>query len=306
MSNHTPLPGKLFSVLSRYENSNPPSFCKVSQLQLGLVCLRLLRTVVLFASLILWNPVEAEQTNTPIHVPAGTYRPVIRGPEDAKEVTILDFQLDSVPVTNEDYLVFVRQNPRWRRSQVKRLFADENYLRHWAGDLDPGTSPNSGNRQPVTWVSWFAAKAYARWKGGRLPTTAEWEYAASAGRTSIHLTNDLDYRRWILRWYSTPSPEQLPEVRQTLGNIHGLYDLHGLVWEWTSDFNSALVTGDSRGDTGINRQLFCGGGALDGAARDDFPTYLRFGFRSSLKAAYTVHNLGFRCAYDSSPAWTDR
>ena len=75
-------------------------------------------------------------------------------------------------------------------------------------------------------------------------------------------------------------------------------DLHGLVWEWTSDFNSALVTGDARGDTGLERQLFCGAGSLGASDLGNYAGFMRFGFRSSLRAGYTVHNLGFRCAKD--------
>jgi len=235
-----------------------------------------------------------------ILIPAGIHRPALRGPEDAREIAIQPFRLETVPVTNGDYLQFVRSQPRWRRSSVKALFADQNYLRHWAGDLDPGTNANAGQRQPVTCVSWFAAKAYANWKGGRLPSTAEWEYAAAAGRITRSLTNDLAYRKQIVRWHSTPTPPFLAEVGSAPANFLGVQDLHGLIWEWTSDFNSALVTGDARGDTGIDRQLFCGAGAMDASLRDDFPAYLRYGFRSSLKAAYTVHNLGFRCAFDPS------
>lgn len=244
---------------------------------------------------------SAAGTNTYRTIPGGIHRPVLRGPEDPREIAVDAFGMELVPVTTGNFLDFVQQQPRWRRSQVKRLFADENYLKHWRGDLDPGSTNAQVLHQPVTYVSWFAAKAYAAWRGGRLPTTTEWEYAASAGLRTAHLTNEPAYRRQIITWYSTPSPVSIPLVGLTPGNFHGLHDLHGLVWEWTSDFNSALVTGDSRGDTGIDRQLFCGAGAMDGAARDDFPTYLRYGFRSSLKAAYTVHNLGFRVAYTLPP-----
>ena len=59
-----------------------------------------------------------------------------------------------------------------------------------------------------------------------------------------------------------------------------------------------MVTGDSRGDTGLDRQLFCGSGAQGAKDRSDFPAFMRFAYRSSLKAGYTVHNLGFRCAQD--------
>ena len=60
----------------------------------------------------------------------------------------------------------------------------------------------------------------------------------------------------------------------------------------------ALVTGDARGDTGLERQLFCGAGSLGASDRGNYAAFMRFGFRSSLRAGYTVHNLGFRCAKD--------
>ena len=71
-----------------------------------------------------------------------------------------------------------------------------------------------------------------------------------------------------------------------------------MIWEWTSDFNSAIVTGDARSDTGLERQLFCGAGSLGAKDPSNYPAFMRFGFRSSLKAGYAIHNLGFRCASD--------
>jgi formylglycine-generating enzyme required for sulfatase activity len=59
-----------------------------------------------------------------------------------------------------------------------------------------------------------------------------------------------------------------------------------------------MVTGDARGDTGIDRQLFCGAGSVGASDRANFPAFMRSAFRSSLKASYTVHNLGFRVAKD--------
>ncbi|MBC8001933.1 MAG: formylglycine-generating enzyme family protein [Opitutaceae bacterium] len=231
-------------------------------------------------------------------IPPGVYRPLFRGTNDPKEVLVKAFCLDALPVTNAEFLEFVRANPRWQRSQVKRLFADEGYLTHWAGDLDLGPDTARVGRQPVTRVSWFAAKAYAAGRGKRLPTIAEWEYAAAAGFSRADGTNDVEFVRAINNWYSTPTPGVLPAVASGQPNFHGVHDLHGLVWEWTSDFNSAMVTGDARGDTGLERQLFCGAGSQGASDRANFPAFMRFGFRSSLKAAYTVHNLGFRCAKD--------
>src|SRR4051794_4899872 len=65
-------------------------------------------------------------------IPAGHYTPLFRGEKDPKEIAIESFFLDVLPVTNGDFLKFVRANPKWQRSQVKRLFADEDYLKLWA------------------------------------------------------------------------------------------------------------------------------------------------------------------------------
>ena len=229
-------------------------------------------------------------------IPAGVYRPLFRAETDPKEVEVKAFALDILPVTNGDFLEFVRANPRWRRSQVKRIFAEESYLKNWAADLDPGT--NAPANVPVTHVSWLAAKTYAQWKGKRLPTVAEWEYAAAASPTRADGENDAGFKRQVLEWYSTPATPKLSAVGSGRTNFWGVHDLHGLVWEWVADFNTALVTGDTRGDNGLDRQLFCGGGSQGARDVQNYPAFMRNGFRSSLKANYCVHNLGFRCAKD--------
>jgi len=249
-----------------------------------------------------WVMADSREGKTPasgmVQIPAGVYRPLFRSENAPKEVAVPGFWLDAHPVTNAEFLEFVRENPHWRRSQVTRLFADEQYLQHWVGDLEIGSKPEDAGRRPVTFVSWFAAKAYAAWKGCRLPNTAEWELAAGAGFSNADGTNDGEFRRFVNHWYSIPSPTSPSPVEAGRANFFGIHDLHGLIWEWTSDFNSALVTGDARGDTGLDRQLFCGAGALGASDRANFPAFMRFGFRSSLKANYTLHNLGFRCATD--------
>lgn len=227
-------------------------------------------------------------------IPEGRYAPLFRSAQDPKEVTVHAFLLDAYPVTNADFLEFVRASPQWRRSQVKRLFADVDYLHDWASDLELG--PGVAAQAPVTHVSWFAAKAFCAWKGKRLPTTAEWEYAAAASPRQADGSKDLEFTAQIQRWYTTPSPERLAEIGQSPPNFYGIHDLHGLVWEWVSDFSTAMVTGDARGDTGIERQLFCGAGGEGSNDRNNFPGFMRAGFRSSLKASYTVRTLGFRCA----------
>lgn len=228
-------------------------------------------------------------------IPAGVHRPLFKSKTDAAEVSVKSFYLDAEPVSNGQYLEFVRANPRWRRSSVTRLFADDSYLKTWAGDLEPGS--NAPTNAAVVNVSWFAAKAFAQWHGKRLPTVAEWELAADASSTRVDGENDPAFKAEILKWYCESSCTELLPVGRGERNIYGVRDLHGLVWEWVADFNSAILSSDSR-DEGVDGRLFCGGSVQNPQAVDNYPAFMRFAFRSSLKADYCVHNLGFRCAKD--------
>lgn len=260
--------------------------------------LKSITALAFFASLYVLRAAECGADGSMARIPSGRYAPLFRAETDPKEIAVEAFLLDVLPVTNGDFLEFVRANPKWRRSQVKRLFADEDYLKHWSSDLNPGSQTNA----PVVFVSWFAAKAYAQWKGKRLPTVAEWEYAASASPQRADGGNDPEFMRELRQWYATPAPPSLPLVGQQRPNFYGIHDMHGVIWEWVADFNTAMVTGDARGDSGLDRQLFCGSGSEGSRDKNNFPAYMRYGFRSSLKANYTVHNLGFRCAKSIEPA----
>lgn len=228
-------------------------------------------------------------------LPAGVYRPLIRAKTDAATISVKSFYLDVTPVANRDFLKFVQANPRWQRSQVKRIFADESYLKNWAGDLKLGSNAPAG--APVVYVSWFAAKAYSQWMGKRLPTTAEWEYAANASATGANGQNDPAFKNEVLRWYAESTATEFMPVDGGVANFHGIRNLHGLVWEWVGDFNSAVISNDAR-DGGVDGRLFCGAGAQNAQNVDDYPAFMRFAFRSSLHADYCIHNLGFRCAKD--------
>jgi formylglycine-generating enzyme len=214
----------------------------------------------------------------------GTYRPVFPASPAEAQVPVAKFWLDRDPVTNAQYLAFVQAKPEWRRDRVKALRADGRYLAHWAspdslGDARPGA--------PVVHVSWYAARAYCTWRGGRLPVEKEWELAAE--------TTPADQKR-IVAWYAELAPARLPDVGRS-SNARGLRDMHGLVWEWIEDFNGSLVTADSR-STG---DMFCGGAAAKSQNPAAYATFMRLAFRSSLEARFTTPLLGFRCAYDEEP-----
>jgi formylglycine-generating enzyme required for sulfatase activity len=231
-----------------------------------------------------------------VRVKGGTYQPFNGAQGDRVEVS--SFYMDVYPVTNADYLEFVRENPQWRRSQVKKVFADEGYLQHWAGDLDLGLQAEQIRNGPVTNVSWFAARAYAAWRGKRLPTLDEWEFAAQASAEKPFAGQDPAFVGKILDWYSRPKPPTHPSVGKNPPNFYAIYDLHGLVWEWVLDFNSVFTTGDSREGGGINTQFYCAAGSATASDTENYAAFMRFAFRGSLEGDYTVKNLGFRCAKD--------
>lgn len=239
------------------------------------------------------------------YVPAGMYRPLYRPSQAdpqpgqqaaaaADEVPVAAYFLDVYAVTNADYVAFLRAQPRWQRSRVPHLFVDEGYLSAWAGDLEPG--PQAPPDRPVVRVSWFAARAFCKWRGRQLPTIAQWERAAAATETQADGHADPAFEQRILEWYGRPTPSVPAPVGSTFRNLWGIYDLHGLVWEWTRDFNTALVTGESRGDSGVERSLFCAAGSVGAADPGDYAAFMRFAFRSSLRGDYTASSLGFRCA----------
>ena len=232
-------------------------------------------------------------------IPAGVYIPLQRTLKDAAQINVAAFLLDELPVTNAEFLAFVAANPKWQRSQVSPLFADSSYLENWAGDLS--LEDRAPEHAPVVRVSWFAARAYARWAGKRLPLTAEWEFAASAGYTSPDGKNDEQLKRDLYAWLARPVPAILADVATAKANFYGVRGLHGLVWEWVDDFNTAMVTGESRADSGLERDLFCGAGSVGAKDTTDYAAFMRQALRSSLKANNTTSSLGFRCAKDLAP-----
>ncbi|MEW5849454.1 MAG: formylglycine-generating enzyme family protein [Myxococcota bacterium] len=231
-----------------------------------------------------------------VAVPGGVLRPTFPPTPDEKQLRVAGFRVDRTPVTNAQYLAFVRAQPQWQRGRAAALFVDDGYLSHWAGStrLGAGALP----QQPVTNVSWFAARAYCAWTGGRLPTWTEWEYVAAASATSADARTDPRWQQEILAWYASPQRGALPRVGRNAPNLYGVQDLHGLVWEWVEDFNSVLVSSDGREAGGADRMRFCGAGALSAQDRADYAVFMRVAFLGSLQARYTAASLGFRCADD--------
>jgi formylglycine-generating enzyme len=232
-----------------------------------------------------------------VMIPQGQYRPLYLT-KDSPQQQVDAFLIDKKSVSNQQFYDFTQANPKWQKQDIPALFAEAQYLQQWQYQQGSWSPKEETLNQPVSNVSWFAAQAYCHAMGKRLPKVNEWERAANASESQMDGNTEPAYRQKILDWYSRPNSGELADIAQGPANYWGIYDLHGLIWEWTEDFNSALVTGESRGDSSIDQKLFCAAGASGAADPSDYAAFMRFGFRSSLKAKYTLANLGFRCAND--------
>lgn len=220
-----------------------------------------------------------------IRVSGGEFLPLY-GPGGSKlPVRVAPFRLDRTPVTRAEYAEFLRERVEWQPGRVLATFAESGYLEGWKA-----LRPPKGTAQfPVVHVSYFAAAAYCEWKKGRLPTVLEWEFVAQS-------SDDAEAER-NLRWISHPSGPR--PVGQGIPNRLGLHDLHGVIWEWTLDYNSNFVTSDNRQDGEMTKNFFCGGGAITATDRMNYPAFIRYAMRGGLRPEFTLANLGFRCAYDT-------
>ncbi|HSU13802.1 formylglycine-generating enzyme family protein [Longimicrobium sp.] len=252
-------------------------------------------TLFLALTLALPRPAAAAGARPPemARIAGGTYTPLFAN--GRREVAVRGFALDRHAVTRADFLAFVAAGPQWRRTRVRRAFADAGYLGAWAGDLSAGSAAEA--RRPVTQVSWFAARAYCAWRGKRLPTTDEWEYAARASETARDASRDPRFVARLLAMYTSREGRR-GAVESTFRNAWGVWDLHGLVWEWTDDFNGTLVSGDSRATGGRDHQLFCAAGVIGATDPGNYPAFLRYGYRAALEGRTVGEGLGFRCAQD--------
>ncbi|AUC81162.1 formylglycine-generating enzyme family protein [Lacinutrix sp. Bg11-31] len=233
------------------------------------------------------------QTKDMVLIEGSRYLPLYG--RDSAVVEVKDFKMDIYPVTTKEYEQFVVKYPKWKKSKVIKLFADESYLSNWKNDIKINESINANS--PITYVSWFAAKSYCECQGKRLPTIDEWEYAAMADETTKDARVKASYNQKILAWYEAPKTKE-NRVGETPKNVWGVYDLHGLVWEWTQDFNSVLITGESRKDVDKDSNLFCGSAAINATDLMNYAAFMRYAIRGSLKAKYSMKNLGFRCVQD--------
>lgn len=237
------------------------------------------------------DPVVGPPAPDRVLIQGGVYVPLYAR-DDGGAVAVGAFRLDRRAVTRGEFRVFLGAEPRWRSDQAPPVFASPAYLSGWSDSGDD-------DAQPATAVSWFAAKAYCRWAGGRLPTADEWEYAARADEERADASRDPAFRARALE-LATGGRGDVPAAQLGFVDTNGVSGLHAPVREWVLDYNSVLVSDDSRGNGARDRSLYCASGASGATDPGDYAAFLRYAFRASLEGASAMRNLGFRCAADPS------
>ncbi|MET7387712.1 formylglycine-generating enzyme family protein [Streptomyces sp. NPDC005529] len=257
------------------------------------------------------------------------------GEGPVRKVTVASFRIDAHAVTNARFARFVEatghrtEAERFGWSYVFAGFLPAALRRGavrppqtpwWCGVQDavwhapegPGSSLKDRTDHPVVHVSWNDAAAYCRWAGARLPTEAEWEYAARGG---------LEQRRYPWGDELTPGGEHRCNIwqgsfptRNTAEdgyrgtapvdayepNGYGLYNTSGNVWEWCTDRwgtrHSERPRANPKGPSQGSSRVMRGGSYL---CHHSYCNRYRVAARTANTPDSSTGNLGFRCAWDA-------
>jgi formylglycine-generating enzyme required for sulfatase activity/tetratricopeptide (TPR) repeat protein len=153
-----------------------------------------------------------------------------------------------------------------------------------------GSNPSyfKGSQLPVETVTWNDAQSYCQSAGMRLPTEAEWEYAARGGSTGSRY-GDLDR----IAWYNINSGNTTHAVAQKQANAFGLYDMLGNVWQWVADWYAEYPAGTRRDPAGPASGQYR---TLRGGSWAGYPRVARASGRGRGEPGYRVDGIGLRCA----------
>ena len=223
------------------------------------------------------------------------------------EVTVSDFHMGKYPVTLSEFAEFVHET----KYQTDADRGDGSYV--WDGSnwkMTPGVNwlcgvdgkprPESDYNHPVIHVSWNDAVAYAQWlssktnKNYRLPSEAEWEYAARGGQSSCGYPYAGSENLDEVAWYAQNSDGSTHPVGLKKPNELDLYDLSGNVWEWCQDWYGTYPSSPQTNPTGPNSGSYR---VYRGGSWNYYAVYCRVAYRNYDDPDYRNYLLGFRIVF---------
>ncbi len=196
---------------------------------------------------------------------------------------------------------------------------------NWRHPEGPSSDLKGREKYPVVHIAYEDAQAYAKWAGKRLPTEAEWEFAARGGKEGERFPwgNELKVKgKWMANIYHGQFPVKdtaldgfkgVAPVSKFSPNPYGLYDMSGNVWEWCSDWyrpdyyteltKKGNLTINPQGPTssfdpsepGVPKRIHRGGSYL---CSDQYCTRYLLGSRGKGEPSSGTNHLGFRCVKD--------
>lgn len=271
------------------------------------------------------------------------------GESPAHRVRVQGFYLDETAVTNAQFATFVKATGHVTEAEelglsavfhsavqadrsdvVSRMEQTPWWIgvngADWRHPGGPHSTIADRPQHPVVQVTWHDAMAYAAWAGKRLPTEAEWEYAARGGLDGARFPwgdELMDRGRWRLNIFQGRFPEEntaedgwstTAPVKSFRPNGHGLHQMAGNVWEWCADRFSPTTYAErvaastpqqpavdpfasgSDEQGGDILRVMRGGSYL---CHDSYCHRYRVAARSANTAESAAGNLGFRCANDA-------
>ena len=235
------------------------------------------------------------------------------------EVTVKSFWMDRHEVTVDEFAKFVSATgyktdaEKFGWSGAFNLKTGEWKRTKGANWRHPdGPESEAASNEPVCQVSWNDAAAYAKWAGKRLPTEAEWEYAARGGLEQKKYSWGDELRpggKPAANWWQGSFPDRNTGEDGFIGrapvesfppNGFGLYDVTGNVWEWCADWYAddyylKSARDDPRGPDDGKERVIRGGSWM---CAENFCTNYRVAARSQATPDSGLNNLGFRCVRD--------
>lgn len=208
-------------------------------------------------------------------------------------VVIGDFAIDIHPVTNEQFVRFLKTIAGEKdeyNNDIIRL--KESRIKRVGGKLliEPGY-----NRHPVVGVTWYGAQAYCKWLGKRLPTEAEWEVAALGGFEDAMYPSGDDIEKSQANFFNSDTTA----VMSYPPNAYGLYDVAGNVYEWCQDWYAyntyELTAAEPMYPQGPLQGVYR---VLRGGCWKSLKEDLRCAHRHRNNPGAVNRTYGFRCASD--------